>query len=122
MAAFNWIEFEEKCPVCLVMTCIRAQSHIAASFEGDNHGRFCQQTYRVGEKMRWLGDGNNNYNKWMTTGAGVVRQEGAVFECCYANCIANGDRLYAVVKVENLIIGKIVEMGPEDDWPVLYPK
>jgi hypothetical protein len=122
MSAFNWIEFIAKCPVCLVSTGIRAQSHIAASFEADDQGRFCQQVYQVGDTMRWWSKDDKRHARWETGGVTIHGDKSSVRECCYANCVAHGDEIYAVLEFSNLTIRKVIELGPLDRWPAGYPK
>jgi hypothetical protein len=122
MAAFNWIELESTCPVCSEATIIRAQSHVAASFESDEQGRFCQRTYKLGDKMRWWPRGNNDYDKWMIGGKKEIEDPDSVRECCYATCVAHADRLYVVLAIADLVVRGVLEIGPEEKWPASYPK
>ena len=40
MAAFDWVLRSARCPACSEQTMIRAQPHIASSYDGGVHGRF----------------------------------------------------------------------------------
>jgi hypothetical protein len=122
VAAFNWVEFESQCPVCSQNTKIRVQCHIAASFEGDDRGRFCRKNYRVGEKLHWWHSNHENYRKWGIGGQSTGGNPRSVLECCYASCVASGDKLYVVLEITDLEIRKVHEIGPDQDWPVAYPK
>jgi len=122
MSAFNWIEFDSKCPVCFVHTPIRAQSHLAASFESDDRGRFCQQVYKLGDTMRWWNKGDKRHEEWVTGGQPVVGDAMSTRECCYATCVAHGDEIYVVFEMSNLVIREVIDLGPVDKWPAAYPK
>jgi hypothetical protein len=120
MAAFNWIEMTTRCPVCSETTLVRAQLHIAASFDGDEVGRFCDVSYSVGDKMRWWQGDHPHFHDWMLIGEQT--DTNTVRECCYACCSAAGDRLYLIVEVSDLLIRQIVEVGSEDAWPAKFLK
>lgn len=123
MAAFNWIIFDNRCPVCSEMTKIRAQTHVASTFEGDEQGRYCNMTYRPKDKMRWWDKGDERYANWTLGGNRVIGDTSDdIRECCYAICSNRNDRLYAIVKFSNLTVEDILEIGPEERWPTDYRK
>ena len=99
MAAYNWIVFREACPKCGNDALIRAQCHVASSFDGDNTGRFCQREYRLGARMKWWDKSDDRYDTWKTT-AGTVRPSPGnedVVERCDADCPACGAELFALI-------------------------
>lgn len=120
MSAFNWIEFKGVCPLCSKITVILAQSHVAASFEGDTRGRFCGHTYRLGQEMLWWQEGHPERDFWGDGDQEISVEEHAVRECCYAECVPNHHKLYAVTEFANLRPTKVIEIGREDDWPASY--
>ncbi len=122
MAAFNWVEVRIKCPVCSEATLIRAQVHIAASFDGNSEGRFCNSIYSIGDKMRWWDECDARFNDWMLGSESVFNGAGSATECCYASCSAHNDRLYAIVEVVKLRVHGILELGPEILWPIKYSR
>lgn len=122
MAAFNWVEISSICPTCSARTSIRAQSHVAASFENDSQGRFCLQEYKVGDRMRWWRKGENKYEEWKASAQNVAADHQSVQECCYASCVAKGDRLFVILEFSDLIVKKVIEIGKEENWPAQYPR
>jgi len=122
MAAFNWIDANATCPVCGEDCSIRIQLHIAASFNSSGDGRFCNKTYRVGDRLEWWSEDHPDFASWFSRGLDFEDGQNSVRECCYAEYGSHDDRLYVVVEVSNLTIAKLIELGPEDDWPSSYPK
>jgi hypothetical protein len=122
MSAFNWIKLKTKCPICSENTFVLIQLHIAASFQSGGKGRFCNLTYSVGDRLNWWSEDCPEFSSWTVGGLDVPDAPQSVRECCYAQCDAHNDRLYTVVQVSNLKIDKIVELGPEEQWPLEYPK
>ncbi|HVB17548.1 MAG TPA: hypothetical protein VNF04_13510 [Stellaceae bacterium] len=122
MAAFNWVRFDAVCPVCRERASIRAQLHVAAAFEGDARGRFCNRTYRLGEKLRWWDPAHKDFGDWKIGGEPGGVLAGTVLECCYAYCMRCARELYAVIEISDLMITKIVEIGPEASWPSVYAR
>jgi hypothetical protein len=51
MGAFNWIVFEGQCPCCSSVGSLRAQTHIAASYDALGGERFHDKEYRLNEPM-----------------------------------------------------------------------
>ena len=120
MAAFNWVDIKARCPTCSQETEIRSQLHVAASFEGDED-RFCNQKYRVGDVLRWWNKDDPRYHDWKSDEALAKKMDGGVCECCYATCAANGDKLYVIIQVSaDLEIERVLEIGPDSEWPLEY--
>jgi len=40
MGAFNWILIEARCPSCHRVSSLKAQTHVASDYDGDETGRF----------------------------------------------------------------------------------
>jgi hypothetical protein len=120
VAAFNWVDFKARCPACSEEAEIRSQLHVAASFEGDD-GRFCNHKYRIGDVLRWWNKDDSRYNDWKSHEAIAKKKDGSVWECCYATCAANGDKLYVIIQVSaDLKIERVLQIGPEFEWPSEY--
>lgn len=122
MSAFNWVEFDDGCPVCGETTLIRAQCHLAASFEGDERGRFSGNTYRLGQELFWWDDNREGKPPWYEGGVPVSARVDTVRECCYASCVVRGHNLFAVVEFSNKRATRVIEIGPEEEWPATYRK
>jgi hypothetical protein len=120
MAAFNWIVFDGICPKCSMSATLRAQCHIASSFDGEDGKRFCNAEYRIGDSMPWWPIGHPRWRDWRTSGRRVALE--AAQECCYTECRNCGADLYAVIEVASLAPRKIVDTGMEKDWPADFEK
>ena len=121
MAAYNWIEIESLCPVCRRQAVIRAQAHIAASFDGDDSGRFCDRTYRLGQRMPWFARSHRNYADWQLDPDSPAEESDAR-EACYSECTACGAELFVVIQFREFVPSKVLALGPEDEWPDAYPR
>ena len=122
MSAFNWIEFEELCPHCGETRRIRAQTHVASSYDGDESGRFQDDTYSLQDKMRWWRVGHADFEKWKDGNRKVIEgiDDREVFECCHASCMSCAGEIYAVIRFVDCAPVEVVEFGPEEDWPDSY--
>ncbi len=118
MSAYNWIESEGACPECRVRAIVRAQTHIASSFDGDSTGRFFDRTYPLGGEMAWWPKGDRRYLEWDERADPQSRP--AVREACYAECRKCGANLCVVVEFEEIRPARIVSISLEQDWPVGY--
>jgi hypothetical protein len=119
MGAFNWIVIERICPACNQPASIHCQTHIAASYDGDETGRFHNRKYRIGEPMAWWTTEHKNYSEWRECGEPDQPPDSAV-EACYAECKECGADLFAVIRFEHLKAVEILASGLEDDWPEEY--
>ncbi len=108
MAAYNYIVFERECPQCGVRAKLRAQTHIASDYEGDESGRFMEHDYRLGERMRWFPPGSDDYDTWDTWG--TPPNTGAIREMCVTVCTHCGAKLRAVVEFEDVTPVRIREL------------
>jgi hypothetical protein len=120
MAAFNWLEFEATCPVCHRSGTIRAQTHVAASYDGDSTGRFHNREYRLGERMAWWAPDDRRYAAWCDD-AQPAPPDGHR-EACYASCTNADCQLCAVVEFAALMPLRVLELCAEEDWPEGYTK
>ncbi len=118
MSAYNWIVVEACCPICHENVCVKCQTHVASSFDGDSSGRFHNRQYRVGESMRWWPQGRTNYEAWRADGRIDGPTSGPIdWECCYASCPACDGDLYAVIRFEGPRPVAVERVGVEVDWP-----
>ena len=121
MSAFNWIVFSARCPKCHIDTTIKAQCHVASSFRGDEYGRFCDNEYRLGEKMRWWPQEKDATYSWISEDAVKVTDD-SVQECCYSKCCNCQTSLYAIITFLDITPIAIDEIGLEINWPDGYYK
>jgi hypothetical protein len=113
MAAFNYLLLEMDCPACGQATMLRAQTHMASDYEGDERGRFMDREYRLGEPMWWFPKDTPDYPDWMTWGTGQVAD--IVYEVCPACCPLCDSEVYAVVKFKSTTPLLVVANGLECD-------
>lgn len=118
MAAFNWIIFNRICPNCGVDASMRAQCHVASSFDGQGI-RFCNRTYRLQETMLWWPRDHIKWKEWELGGKSV---DDSIQECCYAECMNCQANLYAIIGFRLISPASIVQVGLEKDWPSDFPK
>jgi hypothetical protein len=124
MGAYNWIMVAETCPACGKKTTIKAQTHVASDFGGDDSGRFCHRIYHLGDKMAWYPAGDGRFARWRerrvldqsTLNADIDE------EACYAQCLACGAQLFVVIRFVDTRVDCIVAIGREDQWPAGYLK
>ena len=100
MAAYNIIVVDAECPHCHDRGLIDAQTHIAASFDGDATGWFCLREYRTGQKMAWWPEGHPRFEAWAN-----------------ATCRHCKTELYAVVEFDAPVVRSVSDLGLERDWP-----
>jgi hypothetical protein len=115
MAAFNWIVFGHTCPNCGCEANIKAQCHVASSFDGDDSGRFCDREYRLGERMRWWDEYDGRYASWKAD-PGIVPDASAskrILECCYARCSSCHAELFAVIAFHDITAVDVQQVGLE---------
>jgi hypothetical protein len=119
MAASNVIAFEHHCPACGRSAPIRARSHIAAAFAGDEAGRFCDRTYGIGDLMAWFPPGDVRHSAWAAGGRALA---GSVQEACRATCGRCGAVLCAVIRYRALRVVEVSQLSLEEDWPRGFPR
>ena len=118
MGAFNWIELLAKCPACGAESSLRAQTHIASSFDGDRTGRFHDRTYRLGEAMAWFPDSDSRNSAWAD--ASDPGHRPAVHEACYGECSSCRGDLCVVLEFASLAPTRVVSLTREAEWPADY--
>lgn len=105
MAAYNWIEFECHCATCARKTTAKAQVHLVSSFDGDESGRFCHRTYRVGESMVWFEPTDRRFDTWKDEQDDFVT--GNAHEVCYAECLSCGAEFNVVIALRNFAVESV---------------
>jgi len=110
MAAFNYILFEATCPSCGQRATIRAQTHIASDYDGDERGRFMNHEYRVGEAMWWFMPTHPDYETWKTWGGEGSR----VSEECFATCTHCSARSRVTIDFEDTVVLGVSELSLND--------
>jgi hypothetical protein len=122
MAAFNWINHRADCPGCARHSLIRCQTLVAASFDGDTTGRFCDRTYEVGKPMAWWSPDDPRFGSWRVNGRRDETYDSPDTdeEACYANCEACGAELFVVIRFRPVIPISVVRLGLVADWPSEY--
>lgn len=122
MAAFNWIVFVDTCPHCGKTASIKAQCHVASTFDGDARGRFCNNTYQLNEDMIWWEKDDTRWSQWTVGGQLVSERAGSIDQCCYASCDKCQADIFAVVAFEPIKAVYVKQVGLEKDWPANYEK
>ena len=122
MAAYNYVKFEQKCPVCKVFSTICAQCHTASSYDGEDGEIFHGHTYSLGERMRWWNRSDPRWSDWNTDGSSIRSDSQVALESCYSECLNCKHELYAVVRFDNLTPTQVTDVGREEDWPEGYPR
>lgn len=121
MGAFNWIKTQDLCPSCMKKSELLFQTHMASSFDGDESGRFCQNEYLVGEKMRWWSPDSESFAKWIDKYKSVKVSSEEFQECCYGECLTCKSEIFGIISFRNLIPIKLDLVGLEKDWPERFP-
>ena len=80
------------------------------SIEQDEFGRWNERVYRLGEKMAWFTEEDEDHAFWMTYGKPV---EGLLpYEFCWGTCPSCAAKFYARIELENVramrISGKLI--------------
>ncbi len=121
MAAFNWIKVEDVCAACGQQATLRCQTHVASSYGGDADGRFFDEVYSLGEKMRWFERGHRDYWQWRNDGRVNPDDDMQVDEeACYSDCLQCGADIVVVVRFRDLVPVEVVSISREDEWPAGY--
>jgi hypothetical protein len=118
MGPFNWIDVTAACPACGSNATLRAQTHIASSYDGDSTGRFHERTYRLGETMAWFERSDVRRASW--TDAADPAYLMVVREACYGACSSCGVELCIVLEFENAAPTSVVTITRVTDWPTGY--
>lgn len=118
MSAFNWIKTLGTCPNCKVAANLIIQIHTASSYDGDELGRFHNETYLVGDKMRWWPFEHSKFRSWTED---AIEDGGSYLECCHAKCDRCKQECYVVLRFRNLVIESIEDIGLMDEWPSRFP-
>ena len=118
MSAFNWIEASCICPACKSLAILRAQTHIAASYQGNEQGRFSGKTYRLNESLAWWPPADPRYPSWQEDCDLAHRP--LIEEACYAECLSCHAELCAVLEFKDLRAVRVVQASVASEWPIGY--
>lgn len=118
MSAFNWIEASCICPACKASATLRAQAHVAASFQGNEQGRFSGRTYHLNESLAWWPTTDPRYLDWLE-GCDPGHRP-LIEETCYAECLSCHAGLCAILEFTDLKVSRIVQVSVESEWPTGY--
>lgn len=121
MGAFNDILVPDPCPVCGagMHSC---QTYVAASFSGDENGRFCDGLYAIGERMRWWPESDARYPEWRE-GSFKARDtlpENTDLDAGYTQCPGCNTWLYVIIRFVDCTPVAIEGIGPEAEWPPAF--
>jgi hypothetical protein len=123
MAAYNWVVVQEPCPVCGLTSEIRAQTHVASDYDGDDTGRFHDREYHIGGKMHWWPASDPRFSEWRASPNRDRTQSSEIEEeACYAECPSCHARLFVLLRFNGLRIDQVLAIGREEAWPKGYPK
>jgi hypothetical protein len=118
VGAYNWIDFEGNCLHCGETGPIRCQTHVAATYSGDETGMFHGRTYRVGERMAWWPDRQD----WRDSFYAVSQLDPSeVEEACIGHCGSCGSELCVVIRFRDRAPVEIRAISRGSAWPRGYP-
>lgn len=122
MAAYNDVLFEGTCPSCGQVSLMRAQCHVASSFDGDDRGRFCLKEYALGQPMDWWPREHRSFEKWKDADVHIpdLSDPDHVEEDCLLICERCGADLYAVIAFEVNVPVEVREVGLESQGSARY--
>ena len=120
MSAYNWIELTGMCPACQSSQNLRAQTHVASSFSGDERGRFSNRSYRLGEAMAWWLPNDSRYPDWFKSCDPAHMSP--VQEACYSECVGCRAELCVVVEFDGPTPIRAVAVTPASQWPEGYSR
>lgn len=110
------------CPHCGAAAVIKAQCHVASTFQGDERGRFCNNTYQLNQDMIWWSEDDPRWPQWTDGGELANGKTDLIDECCIAHCETCNTDLFAVITFEPIKPVKLKQLGLERDWPSSYKK
>jgi len=124
MGAFNNIKITGQCPSCNNETEILCQTHVASSFNGLKGIRFCDNTYRIGEKMNWWDKSDEEFKTWRSGNYcnNSKLPENIDIEACYSECQGCDAEAYAIILFSDISPIAILDLGLIKQWPSLFKK
>ena len=117
MGAYNWVRFDARCPQCGEQARMRAQCHVASSYDADRDGRFFDIDYAVGQRMRWWSPDDPRHSSWRAGAQIEDTLRDRAVECCHASCLRCQAALYATIEFESATAMAVADLGLEADWP-----
>lgn len=115
MSAFNYVEVDEVCPACRQQRKLSAQVHVAASYAGDERGRFHDKTYQLGQAMDWWRAEDPRHAGWADGGDPAHRSP--VQEACYATCSGCQAQLCVILEFDGPRPSRAAAVTLESQWP-----
>ncbi len=101
MSAYNDLLVDAVCPSCAQRESLRFQMHTAASFDGDESGRFCLREYGLGERLAWWPPSDSRHSTWLES-ADDTATSPTPTEFCYGECTRCQAHLTAQVLYRDL--------------------
>ena len=124
MSAYNWLEIDEKCPACGQTAGFRFQTHVASDHGGDATGAFFDNTYRIGQRMRWWPKSDSRFADWRSGGLKDTHliPEDEDLECCEAECPRCHSEIFFVVRIRDFVFCGVCTSGLASHWPDAFYK
>jgi hypothetical protein len=117
VSAYNKLLIADLCPFCEARDALEVQIHVGASDDGDAQGRFCQNEYRLGQRLRWWPADDPRWASWRD--GGLANRDGTVDECAYGLCRVCASPVFVGVRFRDHtpidVISASTEM-PEWAW------
>ena len=86
---------------------------MASDYDGDASGRFMNQRYPLGARMKWFPPDHPDYDTWNTWGDGKDEAK----ETCYARCPLCHHLLAVVIHFRDVTPVSIGEIAPAEPAP-----
>ena len=119
MGAYNWVLSQQRCPACRQLSTIKSQLHIAASFDGDENGRFSNREYHLGDTLNWF-TGTRLEKAYDNSYKITPDPPGVATECCYSTCNSCNFEGFVIVTLQQLKLSSITAVEALEDWPEDY--
>ncbi len=122
MGAYNWILIDAICPNCGKTSVICAQTHVGATYSGNDNTRFHDNYYKPGDMLLWFDRAHPSYHQWKQGNHINVLPDNLESECCYSKCTTCKLECYAVVAFNDLKITQVEIIGTLDKWSETHYK
>lgn len=88
---------------------------MCSSYDGDDDGRFHDERYSIGSKMRWWPEEHKKFLEWIDDSACKIEDTFLIAE--YSKCNDCQGELYAIVEFRDRKIIALKSVGKESEWP-----